>query len=40
MFGRFTAVCVEGIKLARGRDQWHVVLNSVVNLRVLTPRSE
>jgi hypothetical protein len=30
---------VDGIQLAQDRDQWMAVVNTVMNLRVLAPRS-
>jgi len=30
---------VEWIQLAQDRDQWHALVNMVMNLRVLVPRS-
>jgi hypothetical protein len=30
---------VDWIQLAQGRDQWRVLVNTVMNLRVLAPRS-
>jgi hypothetical protein len=30
---------VEWIHLAKGRDHWRAVVNAVMNLRVLVPRS-
>jgi hypothetical protein len=32
-------VGVEWIPLAQGRDRWRAVVNAVMNLRVLAPRS-
>jgi hypothetical protein len=31
--------CVEWIHLAQDRDRWRVVVNTVMNLRVLAPQS-
>jgi hypothetical protein len=31
--------CVEWIQLARDRDRWRAVVNAVMSLRVLAPRS-
>jgi hypothetical protein len=31
--------CVDWIRLAQDRDRWRAVVSSVMNLRVLSPRS-
>jgi hypothetical protein len=31
--------CVESIQLAQDRDRWRAVVNTVMKLRILTPRS-
>jgi hypothetical protein len=31
---------VEGIQLAQNKDQWWALVNTVMNLRVLAPRSK
>jgi hypothetical protein len=38
--GRLAAGCVEWIQLAQDRAQWRALVNVVMNLRVLVPRSE
>jgi hypothetical protein len=37
--GRLVGGGVEWIHLARDRDRWRAVVNAVMNLRVLAPRS-
>jgi hypothetical protein len=37
--GRSVGGCVEWIQLAQDRDRWRAVVNAVMNLRVLAPRS-
>jgi hypothetical protein len=37
--GRLFGVGVEWIHLAQNRDRWRAVVNAVMNLRVLAPRS-
>jgi hypothetical protein len=37
--GRLVGGCAEWIHLAQDRDRWRAVVNAVMNLRVLAPRS-
>jgi hypothetical protein len=37
--GRLVGGCVEWIHLAQDMDHWRAVVNAVMNLRVLAPRS-
>jgi hypothetical protein len=37
--GRLVGGCVEWIHLAQDGDRWRAVVNAVMNLRVLAPRS-
>jgi hypothetical protein len=38
-FGRLVGVVVEWIQLAQDMDRWRAVVNAVMNLRLLAPRS-
>jgi hypothetical protein len=40
ILGRLAGGDVEWIRLAQDRRRWRAVLNEVMNLRVLTPRSK
>jgi hypothetical protein len=37
--GRLVAGSVEWIHLAQDRERWRAVVNAVMNLRILAPRS-
>jgi hypothetical protein len=39
ILGRLAGGSVDWIRLSQNRDRWRAVVNAVMNLRVLAPRS-